>query len=161
MVRPSNCGLEMNHVARALIAFPATWFCSRLSLQLQIVALRHQLTVYQRSVSRPRLGPADRLFWSLLSRRWSRWRAVLVLVKPAIVIAWQRKRFRDHLTRISGKGTPGRPPISQDVRDLIRKISAANPRWGSPRILGELRKLGIEVAKSTVEKYRLRHPTPP
>src|SRR5579864_911647 len=151
----------MNHVTRALIAFPATWFCSRLSLQVEIVALRHQLMIYQRSVSRPRLGPADRLFWSWLSRRWSRWRAVLVLVKPAIVIAWQRKRFRDHWTRISGKGTPGRPPISQDVRELIRKISAANPRWGSPRILGELRKLGIEVAKSTVEKYRLRHPAPP
>ena len=47
------------------------------------------------------------------------------------------------------------------MRELIRTISAANPRWGSPRILGELRKLGIEVAKSTVEKYRLRHPAPP
>jgi putative transposase len=151
----------MPPLARALIAFLATWFCSRLSLQLQIVALRHQLVVYQRSVSRPRLRPADHIFWSWLSRRWSRWREVLVFVKPATVIAWQHKRFRDHWTRISGKGTPGRPPISPDMRELIRRISAANPRWGSPRILGELRKPGIEVAKSTVEKYRLRHPTPP
>jgi hypothetical protein len=151
----------MPPLARALIVFLVTWFCSRLSLQLQIVALGHQLMVYQRSVSRPRLRPADRIFWSWLSRRRSRWREVLVLVQPATVIARQRNRFRDHWTCISGKGTPGRPPISQDMRALIRKISAANPRWGSPRILGELRKLGIEVAKSTVEKYRLRHPTPP
>ena len=50
---------------------------------------------------RPRLRPADRIFWSWLSRRWSRWREVLVFVKHATVIAWQHKRFRDHWTRIS------------------------------------------------------------
>jgi hypothetical protein len=72
----------MPPLARALIAFLATWFCSRLSLQVEIVALRHQLTIYQRSVSRPRLHPADRIFWSWLSRRWPRWREVLVLVSP-------------------------------------------------------------------------------
>ena len=89
---PSLRGFRiMPPLARALIAFLATWFCSRLSLQLQIVALRHQLTVYQRSVSRP-----DRIFWSWLSHRWSRWREVLVFVKPSTVVAWQRKRFRDH-----------------------------------------------------------------
>lgn len=134
----------MRPLARALIAFLATWFCSRLSLQVEIVALRHQLTVYQRSVSRPRLHPADRIFWSWLSRRWSRWREVLVLVQPATVIAWQRKRFRDHWTRISGKGTPGRSPVSQDVRELIRKISAANP-MASPR---RIESMGVEQVLS-------------
>ena len=79
-----------------------------------------------------------------------------MFVQPATVLAWQRKRFRAHWTRLSRPGRPGRPTISQEVRDLIREISAANPRWGSPRILGELRKLGIPVAKSTVEKYRVR-----
>ena len=69
--------------------------------------------------------------------------------------AWQRQRFRDHWTRLSRRA-PGRPAIPKEVRELIRDISTANPRWGSPRILGELRKLGIPVAKSTVETYRVR-----
>jgi putative transposase len=51
--------------------------------------------------------------------------------------------------------------VPQDVIALIRKISSANARWGSPRIGGELKKLGIEVAKCTVEKYRVRHRKPP
>ena len=71
------------------------------------------------------------------------------------MLAWQRTRFRKHWARLSRKA-PGRPAISQELRALIRDISAANPHWGSPRILGELRKLGIPVAKSTVETYRVR-----
>jgi len=57
---------------------------------------------------------------------------------------------------MSERGHPGRPSIPKELRDLIRQISRANPTWGSPRIVGELQKLGIEVAKSTVEKYRAR-----
>jgi putative transposase len=87
---------------------------------------------------------------------------VLVFGQPATVLAWQRTRLREHWAGLSRRD-PGRPAIDQEVRRLIQKISAANPRWGSPRILGELRKLGIGVAKSTVEKYRvrLRRPTSP
>jgi putative transposase len=77
------------------------------------------------------------------------------------VIAWQRKRFRDHWAKLSQQGRPGRPPISKEIRVQIRKISVANPDWGSPRIVGELRKLGIDVAKSTVDKYRVRSKQPP
>ena len=84
-----------------------------------------------------------------------------MFVKPETVIAWQRKRFRDHWTRLSRRGKPGRPPIAKEVRNLIRRMSTANPRWGSPRILGELGKLGIEIAKSTVEKYMVRQRKPP
>ncbi len=68
--------------------------------------------------------------------------------------------LRDHWARLS-RGEPGRPVISKEGRELIREVSAANPRWGSPRILSGLRKLGIGVAKSTVEKYRVRQQTPP
>ena len=82
-------------------------------------------------------------------------------MKPRTVISWQRKRFRDHWTRLSRPGRPGRPPIAKEVRDLIRKMSESNPAWGSPRIRSELRKLGIDVAKSTVEKYRVRRRKPP
>jgi transposase InsO family protein len=77
------------------------------------------------------------------------------------VIAWQHKRFRDHWTKLSKHGRPGRPPVSKEIRALIRKMSEANIGWGSPRIVGELRKLGIDIAKSTVEKYRVRSGKPP
>jgi len=62
---------------------------------------------------------------------------------------------------LSRPGTLGRPSVAPEIRALVRKISAANPTWGSPRIRGELRKLGIEVAKSTVEKYPVRPSKPP
>jgi putative transposase len=150
----------MKPVVRALLAFAVSLVRSRVALHLEILALRHQLAVYQRSTRRPHLRPSDRILWSWLSRGWSRWREVVVFVQPATVLAWQRKRFRDHWARLS-RTRPGRPSISREVRALIREISAANPRWGSPRILGELRKLGIAVAKSTVEKYRVRSRRPP
>jgi transposase InsO family protein len=134
---------------------------SRVTLQLEVLALRHQLAVYQRSGRRPVLRPADRFLWVWLSRVWSLWREALVLVQPRTVISWQRHRFRDYWTRLSRAGRRGRPAVAPEIRDLIRRISAANPTWGSPRIRGELGKLGIDVAKSTVEKYRVRPSRPP
>ena len=62
---------------------------------------------------------------------------------------------------MSQSGTYGRPAVPREIRDLIRDMSRANPLWGSPRIVGELRKLGINVAKSTVETYRVRLRKPP
>jgi putative transposase len=151
----------MPPVISALLACMAALFRSRASLHLEHLALRHQLTVYQRSVPRPHLRATDRLFWAWLSRLWSGWQAALAFVQPRTVIAWQRRRFRDHWRRLSQSGTSGRPAVSREIRDLIRELSRANPLWGSPRILGELRELGIHVAKSTVEKYRLRYKKPP
>jgi len=103
----------------------------------------------------------DRIFWSWLSWLWSGWQDVLAFVQPHTVIAWQRKRFRDHWRRLSQQGQPGRPAVASDIRDLIRDMSQANPLWGAPRIVGELWKLGIHVAKSTVEKYRVHARKPP
>ena len=103
----------------------------------------------------------DRVFWSWLSWLWSGWQDVLAFVQPRTVIAWQRKRFRDHWRRLSQQGQPGRPAVANELRDLIRDMSRANPMWGAPRLVGELRKLGINVAKSTVEKYRVHARKPP
>jgi len=129
---------------------------SQRSLRVENIALQHQLAIYKRTVKRPRIRPEDRVLWSWLSRHWAPWREVLVFVQPATVIAWQRKRFRDHWTRLSRAGKPGRPLISEEIRELIRSVSGANPPWGTPRIVGELGKLGVQVAKSTVDRYRAR-----
>jgi hypothetical protein len=69
-------------------------------MQLEILALKHQLAVYQHSVKRPSLQPTDRLFWAWLSRLWSGWQQVLEVVQPRTVIAWQKKRFRDYCRRL-------------------------------------------------------------
>ncbi len=147
-------------VLRILASLLPTALRSRTSLQLEIIALRHQLAVYQRRSPRPRIRSADRVLWSWLSRIWSGWSDSLVIVQPRTVIAWQRRRFRDHWRRLS---RPGRPTIGSEIRVLIRRMSSANPLWGAPRIVGELEKIGIEVAKSTVEKYmtRKRGPSSP
>jgi putative transposase len=65
------------------------------------------------------------------------------------------------LAQLSQQGRPGRPTIAKEVRELIQAMWQANPTWGSPRIVGELRKVGIKVTKPTVEKYRIRPPKPP
>jgi putative transposase len=130
-------------------------------LHMEHLALRHQLAVYQRSVPRPRLRATDRLFWAWVSRLWSGWQSALAFVQPRTVIAWQRQRFRDHWRQLSQQGMPGRPRITKELCDLIRTIWQTNPTWGAPRIVGELPKLGIDVAKSTVETYGVRRRKPP
>jgi hypothetical protein len=71
-------------------------------LALENLALRHQLAVYKRTVPRPRLRETDRLFWVGLARVWTGWRAALVIVAPDTVLRGQRRRFREHWTRLSG-----------------------------------------------------------
>jgi putative transposase len=51
--------------------------------------------------------------------------------------------------------------VAREVRDLIRRMSSANPLWGVPRIVGELAKIGIDLPKSTVAKYMARQRKPP
>jgi putative transposase len=134
---------------------------SRAALHLEIVALRHQLVVTNRS-RRPRLRltTLDRVLWAWLSHRWRGWRSALHVVQPATVLAWHRRGFRLFWTWKSRRRT-GRPAASPDVRALIREMSTANPLWGAPRLHGELLKLGISVSESTVARYMRRHPRPP
>ena len=147
-------------IISALLAFAVGLFRSRASLGLEHLALRHQLALYHQTVRRPRLHATDRLFWAWLSRLWSAWQDALAFVQPRTVIAWQRQRFRDHWRQLSRGTKPGRPVLAKEIRELIQAMWQANPTWGSPRIVGELRNLGIDVAKSTVETYRVRPSKP-
>jgi putative transposase len=137
-------------------------FRSRAALQLENLALRHQIGVLQRSArKRLKLNPGDRLLWVWLSRLWRDWRSALAIVKPETVLAWHRAGFRLFSTWKVQHGKPGRPAISREVRDLIRQMCRENPGWGAPRIHGELLKLGIDIGESSVSKYMVRCRKPP
>ncbi|MCH8138068.1 MAG: hypothetical protein IH926_03800, partial [Proteobacteria bacterium] len=136
-------------------------FRGRAALQLELIAVRHQLATMKRTSRRPSLRPTDRLLWVLRSRFLPNWREMLVIVKPETVIGWHRKGFRLYWTWKSRRRGGGRPPIPRDVRALISRMSRENPLCGAPRIHGELLKLGIEVSEATVSKYLARLPKPP
>jgi transposase InsO family protein len=146
------------HVSAAAVS---SAFKSRAALQLEDLALRHQLGVLRRSVKRPKLTCADRLLWIWLCELWIDWRSSLVIVKPETVIGWHRKGFRLFWTWKVRHGRPGRPPVSKEIRQLIRQMSLANPLWGAPRIHGELLKLGIDIGETSVGKYIVRNRKPP
>ena len=132
------------------------------ALQAEIIALRHQLTVLQRTGKARRLilNRADRCLWVWLSRLWADWRSSLIIVTPETVIAWHRQGFRWYWTWKT-RGRTGRPQVPKDTRDLIRKLSRENALWGAPRIRSELQKLGIKISEASVAKYMIRHPKPP
>src|SRR5579864_7190039 len=137
-------------------------FRSRAALELENLALRHQIGVLQRSArKRPRLTPVDRLLWVWLSRVWSGWCSTLAIVQPETVLAWHRAGFRLFWTWKVQRGQPGRPVVSREVRDLIRRMCRENPSWGAPRIHGELLKLGIDIGETSVSKYMVRCRKPP
>ena len=144
----------------ALFLFFRSLFFSRISLATEILVLRQQLLVLNRTVKRPNLRPRDRLFWVCLSRLWKDWRDALIIVKPDTVIKWHREGFRLYW-RWKSKAPIGRPTINKEIRELIRRISSENPLWGAPRIQSELRLLGLNVTEKTVAKYRVKHAKPP
>jgi hypothetical protein len=86
----------MNRISFFVIDFLMGAFRSRVSLQPEIAALHHQLSLYQRGQRRPAIASSDRLLWSVLARLWRGWRGALFIVQPRTVILWQRKRFRDY-----------------------------------------------------------------
>ncbi len=142
----------------ALLAALQSVVRSRLELGAEILALRHQLAVLQRQTpKRPRLGHADRWLWVLLSRVWWNWQSALQLVRPDTVVRWHRRGFARYWRWRSSRRRPGRPALAVDVRALIQQMHGANPRWGAPRVHGELRKLGLHLAQATVAKYFARH----
>ena len=134
---------------------------SRAALQLEVLALRHQLQVLQRTRPRRlRLTKTDRWLWVGLFRIWTGWRTALVIVQPETVIAWHRQGFRLFWTWKSRRRV-GRATVPIEIRTLIRTMSEANPLWGAPRIHGELLKLGVEVSQASVAKYMVRRRQPP
>src|SRR6476646_5885639 len=121
---------------------------------VEILALRHQITVLERQLgtTRPRFCPGDRAFLAALLHRLPR--DVLgrfrLLVQPDTVLRWHRDLLaRRHAAR-SRPRHPGRPRTIRSIRLLVLRLARENPGWGYRRIHGELLVLGIKVAASTV-----------
>ena len=114
----------------AFFLFFRSLFVSRISLATEILALRQQLLVLNRTVKRPKIRQRDRLFGVCLSRLWKDWRDALIIIKPDTVIKWHREGFRLY-RRWKSKAPIGHPPIDKEIRELIRRISRENPLWGA------------------------------
>ena len=148
-------------VLRALGWIVVSRFKSRERLEAENLALRHQIIVLRRSAPlRLRFLGSDRLLFVWLYRLWPGVLNAIVIVKPETVVRWHRRGFKV-FWRWKSRGRPGRPRIPPEVRDLIREVSLTNPLWGAPRIHGELLKVGIDVAQSTVAQYMVKGRRPP
>jgi hypothetical protein len=141
---------------KLLVHVLASPFKSQARLEAEIVVLRQQLMVLRRRVpSKPKLTVADRLLFVWLYRLFPSVLNTVTIIQPETVVRWHRVGFRLYW-RWKSRARSGRPRVPLEIRHLIRDMSLANRLWGAPRIHGELLKLGIEVAQSTVAKYMAR-----
>jgi transposase InsO family protein len=151
----------MSKVLTFLRALLASMRGSRVSRDAELLFLRQQLLVLRRSApARLRLRNTDRLIFVWLYRLFPSLLGAAVIFKPETLVRWHRGGFR-LFWRWKSRRAAGRPAVPADIRRLVRQISGENPLWGAPRVHGELLKLGIEIAQSTVAKYMERRRGPP
>jgi transposase InsO family protein len=128
---------------------------------LEILVLRHQLTVLGRQTPRPRLEPADRALLAAVSRLLPRARWSCFFVRPETLLRWHRRLVASAWTYPHRR--PGRPPLDQELQQLIVRLARENPRWGYQRIQGELLRLGVRISATAIRTTLHRHrldPTP-
>jgi transposase len=120
---------------------------------VELLVLRHQLVVLGRQTGRPRLRPADRAFLAALAQMLPERRRRGLVVTPQTLLRWHRQLVRRKWTQ--PRRSSGRPPVDDRVRQLVLRFARENPRWGYPRIAGELLKVGLQVSPSTVRRILL------
>jgi hypothetical protein len=123
---------------------------------LEILVLRHQLTVLRREISRPRFETADRALLAAVSRALPRAFWSCFLVKPETLLRWHRRLIARAWTYSHHQ--TGRPPLDKDLQQLIIRLARENPRLGYQRIKGELQRLGVQVSATTIRDRPPRWP---
>jgi putative transposase len=129
------------------------------SKELEILVLRHELAVLRRQVGRPKFDPSDRLVLAALSRVAPRRSWSAFPVRPETLLRWHRRLVAGRWTYPHRR--PGRPPIERYVRELILRLARENTSWGYVRIVGELRKLGVNVSATLVRSVLADAGIPP
>jgi transposase InsO family protein len=148
-------------VVRNLFALVCLLGRRRRSKELEILVLRHELTILRRQGSRPRPTRADRALLAAVSRSLARPTWTAFSFKPETLLRWHRQLVAGRWTYSHRR--PGRPPLERSLVDLILRLADENPHWGYKRIVGELRSVGITVSATTVRKVLLeagRQPAP-
>ncbi|MEU1628438.1 IS3 family transposase [Streptomyces sp. NPDC020096] len=115
----------------------------------EILILRHELAVLRRQVTASRPGWPDRALLAALARLLPRALRQHRIVSPRTLLAWHQRLVRKKWTQ---PPSPGRPPLPEELRDLLIRLGAENPRWGFRRVHGELRRLGHKVSPATVRR---------
>src|SRR6516162_8974999 len=140
-------------ILQLLGTFVANLFKSRRRLEAENLFLRHQLNIaIRRAPHRLQLRGSDRALLVWMTWLWPGLLGLSRVIQPGTILRWHRAGFRAYW-RWKSRGRPGRPRVSRELRELIQRMSKENPLWGTPRIHGELLKLGFEIAESTVSKY--------
>jgi putative transposase len=127
--------------------------------ELEILVLRHELSILRRQVGRPRFEAYDRVLLAAFSRMLPRRSWTAFAVRPETLLAWHRRLVARRWTHPHRR--PGRPSISRDVRELVVRLARENSSWGYLRIAGELRKLGVAVSASSVRNILVSAGLPP
>jgi hypothetical protein len=137
-------------LVRWLLQFIALRVRSKEFKELEIVVLRHELAILRRKARRPAMTAVDRVFLAATSRLLPRERWRSFIVTPATLLRWHRRLVARRWTYVS---PIGRRPMRREIRDLALRLARENPRWGCPRIVGELKGLGIAVSATTVRAW--------
>jgi hypothetical protein len=124
-------------------------------MDAEILVLRHQLAVLRRQIARPRLTWSDRALITLLASLVPRRQWCSFLVTPRTILDWHRSLVRRRWTFPHRR--PGRPTLLHKTVELICRLARENPRWGYLRIVGELKKLGVTVSKTSVATVHAGH----
>jgi len=138
-----------------LIALLALFARGDAAKDLEILVLRHQLTVLRRQLPRPRLEPADRVLLAAISRVLPRVHWSCFMVTPDTLVRWHRRLVAGAWTHPHRR--PGRPPVDEQLQQLIVRLARENPRWGYQRIKGELLRLDVRVAATAIRTVLRRH----